>query len=73
MRRACEVAVGRRNRRKPFVETSYRADPDNEVRRYHSEDDRVTDFSFLANCSLVHTYKNLIEKIKDIISYKSRI
>ncbi|XP_062524723.1 uncharacterized protein LOC134198691 isoform X3 [Bombyx mori] len=41
MRRACEVAAGVRGRRKPFVETSYRADPYDEVHRYHSEDEQV--------------------------------
>ncbi|KAM3967895.1 uncharacterized protein ACR2FA_011444 [Aphomia sociella] len=40
MRRACEVAVGSRARRKPFVVSSYCADPHNEVHRYHSEDER---------------------------------
>ncbi|XP_075982585.1 uncharacterized protein LOC142980865 [Anticarsia gemmatalis] len=38
MRRACEVACGARARRKPFVVSSYHADPEQEVRRYHSED-----------------------------------
>ncbi|CAB3256481.1 unnamed protein product [Arctia plantaginis] len=35
MRRACEVACGRR---KPFVASSYHVDADHEERRYHSED-----------------------------------
>ncbi|VVC98535.1 unnamed protein product [Leptidea sinapis] len=39
MRRACEVAVGNRPRRKPFVETSYSADSEKEISRYASEDD----------------------------------
>ncbi|KAJ8735650.1 hypothetical protein PYW07_007270 [Mythimna separata] len=39
MRRACEVACGKRQR-KPFVVASYAADPHNEIRRYHSEDER---------------------------------
>uniref|UniRef100_A0A2A4J3U5 Uncharacterized protein n=1 Tax=Heliothis virescens TaxID=7102 RepID=A0A2A4J3U5_HELVI len=39
-RRACEVACGTRARRKPFVVSSYAADPYNEIRRYHSEDER---------------------------------
>lgn len=41
MRRACEVACGTRARRKPFIVSSYAADPYNEVRRYHSEDEKV--------------------------------
>ncbi|CAH0727425.1 unnamed protein product, partial [Brenthis ino] len=41
MRRACEVAVGARPRRKPFVVSSFSADPDQEVHRYVSEDERV--------------------------------
>ncbi|KAL4712755.1 hypothetical protein ACJJTC_008052 [Scirpophaga incertulas] len=40
MRRACEVAVGARVRRKPFVESSYRADANDVEHRYHSEDER---------------------------------
>ncbi|XP_022822048.1 keratin-associated protein 10-8-like isoform X1 [Spodoptera litura] len=40
MRRACEVACGARPRRKPFVCSSYSADPYNEIRRFHSEDER---------------------------------
>ncbi|KAJ8736262.1 hypothetical protein PYW08_006918 [Mythimna loreyi] len=39
MRRACEVACGTR-KRKPFVVSSYAADPHNEIRRFHSEDER---------------------------------
>lgn len=42
MRRACEVACGARPRRAPFVVSTYHADPDNEVRRFHAEDERVT-------------------------------
>lgn len=42
MRRACEVAVGTRPRRKPFVVSSYTADPDQEVHRYASQDERVS-------------------------------
>lgn len=44
MRRACEVACGTR-KRKPFVVSSYAADPHNEIRRYHSEDERVYSYS----------------------------
>ncbi|KAH9628154.1 hypothetical protein HF086_018370 [Spodoptera exigua] len=40
MRRACEVACGTRPRRKPFVVSSYSADPHSEIRRFHSEDER---------------------------------
>ncbi|CAD0194870.1 unnamed protein product [Chrysodeixis includens] len=40
MRRACEVACGTRARRKPFVVSTYAADPYKEVRQYHSEDER---------------------------------
>ncbi|XP_064074344.1 keratin-associated protein 4-12-like isoform X2 [Vanessa tameamea] len=40
MRRACEVAVGARPRRKPFVESCYSADPDQQIHRYVSQDER---------------------------------
>ncbi|XP_063822929.1 keratin-associated protein 10-1-like isoform X1 [Ostrinia nubilalis] len=40
MRRACEVAVGARQRRKPFVLSTYSADPYNVEQRYHCEDER---------------------------------
>ncbi|RVE48161.1 hypothetical protein evm_007221 [Chilo suppressalis] len=40
MRRACEVAVGARERRKPFVMSTYKADASNVEHRYHSEDER---------------------------------
>ncbi|XP_060807999.1 uncharacterized protein LOC106140079 [Amyelois transitella] len=40
MRRACEVAVGARSRRKPFVESSFSSDPEKEIRRFISEDER---------------------------------
>ncbi|XP_039760849.1 uncharacterized protein LOC120634371 isoform X4 [Pararge aegeria] len=42
MRRACEVAVGARPRRKPFAISTSCVDPDQEVHRYHSQDDRAT-------------------------------
>ncbi|OWR41900.1 hypothetical protein KGM_203779 [Danaus plexippus plexippus] len=41
MRRACEVAVGARPRRKPFVTSSYSANAEEEVHRYMSQDERV--------------------------------
>lgn len=40
-RRACEVAVGARCRRKPYVHTSYCSDCDQEVHRYCCEDEQV--------------------------------
>ncbi|XP_072937757.1 uncharacterized protein [Epargyreus clarus] len=40
MRRACEVAVGTRPRRRPFVVSSFCADPDRQVHRYHAEDEQ---------------------------------
>ncbi|CAG9791198.1 unnamed protein product [Diatraea saccharalis] len=40
MRRACEVAVGARERRKPFVMSTYKADATKVEHRYHSEDER---------------------------------
>ncbi|CAH4031260.1 unnamed protein product [Pieris brassicae] len=41
-RRACEVAVGCRPRRKPFFEHSYCADAEQQIHRYVSEDERTT-------------------------------
>ncbi|CAK1540133.1 unnamed protein product [Leptosia nina] len=41
-RRACEVAVGCRPRRKPFIAHSYCVDSEQEIHRYVSEDDRVS-------------------------------
>ncbi|XP_073958414.1 uncharacterized protein isoform X5 [Choristoneura fumiferana] len=41
MRRACEVAIGKRPRKKPFVESCYRADADHQESRYISEDEQV--------------------------------
>lgn len=40
-RRACEVAVGARSRRKPYVHSSYCSDCDQEVHRYCCEDEQV--------------------------------
>ncbi|XP_069359400.1 keratin-associated protein 9-1-like isoform X1 [Maniola hyperantus] len=51
MRRACEVAVGARPRRKPFAVSSVCIDPDQEVHRYHSQDDR-------GNCCYYFEKKN---------------
>lgn len=45
MRRACEVAVGARPSRMPFAVSSVSVDPDQEVHRYHSQDDRVHPYS----------------------------
>ncbi|KOB68965.1 Uncharacterized protein OBRU01_11082 [Operophtera brumata] len=60
-RRACEIAVGTRMRKKPFVESSYSADEFSEVHRYHCEDERLevgkappdlipTQYSFRSQC-----------------------
>ncbi|XP_059051069.1 uncharacterized protein LOC131845922 isoform X3 [Achroia grisella] len=47
MRRACEVAIGTKAKRKPFVESMYCADSHNEVHRYRSEDERISTTDFL--------------------------
>lgn len=49
MNRACEVALGVKTRRKPFIEPSYRADSCNEIHKYHSEDEQV-----------IHNYSDVI-------------
>ncbi|XP_063395340.1 uncharacterized protein LOC134680189 isoform X2 [Cydia fagiglandana] len=42
MRRACEVAVGKRPRKKPYEESRFVRDPDHQESRYIREDEETT-------------------------------